>query len=650
MKIYPDPNIIVDAIAAEFAKQASANGTQWTLAEPVEIREMPWSTLYFITFNHGDQQEKVVAKIGHYPDQTTPELSWTDPDMVLRGEREYDSMMRIYDHFQQSPEDGLATIQARAYIPEYNIVVMPFVEHETVYDHCMSTRKLLRASELEKNLSYVRRAGCWLRKMHSLPLGDVPQDRTLGPQESVSMMLDEVENLKKLGVDINDFPEWEETLRILKGVKTKNLVWVHDDYHMRNVFVLPNDDILSLDTALNFADSPYVDIGKILSDMKTRRARVMRFGMLPSARAIDRFRQAFLDGYFGGEPIDELRLALYEGRFLIQKWAESLAVIQEKLPSPLAAVVSTVPVNLVFQRMVLDWMESVLAAHAAVQAPTPIRTSTPIRGERSMLGKLISDKRVLALVAFGVLYSIITFLIPFILPEETVARQVREDSLIEYLGALGFFVASMAFLAAFFLEKTGNRLGSIRTPRNLVYLGLAAILLFGAGEEISWGQRIIGFETPDTFEENEQDETSIHNLPLFNTTNAGNLLQFNRLFILFWFTLGVAIPVAALSSKRVRDWLRELGMPVVPLAIGGLFLINYVLSKVYGFVIDDDKLEDPLRWDGRVSEIRESQEGIIFALIGIYILLLVLERREKPEPEAQPANQHHNDAQAETAV
>lgn len=267
-----------------------------------------------------------------------------------------------------------------------------------------------------------------------------------------------------------------------------------------------------------------------------------------------------------------------------------------------------------------------------------------------MIKKLFSDKRVVWLVAVGAVYSLLTFLMPFVLSEKTVARQVREDSLTEYLGALGFFVAGVAFLAAFFIDKSGNKLGPIRTPRNVIYLGLAAILLFGAGEEISWGQRIFGFDTPETFEENEQEEVSVHNLPLFNTTNAGNLLQFNRLFILFWFALGVAIPVAALSNKWCREKLEELGMPIVPIAIGGLFLINYVLSKLYGFTFDDDKLENPLRWDGRLSEIRESQEGVIFGLIGIYILLLVLERREKPSSETQPSTEQLGDVQPKTAA
>jgi hypothetical protein len=652
MQIYPDPQFVADTVASKLSEQASSNRAKWTVVEPIEIREMPWSTLYFITFDRDGIQDKVVAKITHYPDQTTPERSWTDPDLVLRGEREYESMVRVHEHFQQDPEAGLATVEGLAFIPEYNIVVMPFVVFESIYDTCMTTTKLISGKEIDQSLDYVRRAGRWLRKMHGLPIDidNVSPERRLGPQDSVKSILDDVLVLQELGVDPSRFPQWNDTITILQNIQTDKRVWTHDDYHMRNVFVLPNGDVMSLDTALNFADSPYADIGKILADMKTRRARVMRFGLLPSDRTVDRFQQAFLDGYFDGDAPDPMLLALYEGQFIMEKWAESLSVIQEKLPPPLSTIASKVPVNYVFSRMIHRWMDAVAAAQAAVESPQNLPNPDPKRGEQSMINKLFSDKRVMLLVAFGAVYSILTFLMPFVLSEKTVGRQIREDSLIEYLGALGFFVAGVAFLAAFFLERTGNRLGPIRTPRNLVYLGLAAILLFGAGEEISWGQRILGYGTPDTFEENEQEEVSIHNLPLFDTSNAGNLLQFNRLFILFWFTIGIFIPLAAISSKSIRLKLRELGIPVVSLTIGGLFLINYVLSKMYGFVFDGDKLEDPQRWDGRLSEIRESQEGVIFALVGIYILLLVLERREESSPTTTSAPERFSDAQPESAA
>ena len=54
-------------------------------------------------------------------------------------------------------------------------------------------------------------------------------------------------------------------------------------------------------------------------------------------------------------------------------------------------------------------------------------------------------------------------------------------------------------------------------------------------EEISWGQRIFGWETPQTFEGNVQDETNLHNF--FNEY----YLLFYRLLVLFPIVLVISI-------------------------------------------------------------------------------------------------------------
>ena len=47
----------------------------------------------------------------------------------------------------------------------------------------------------------------------------------------------------------------------------------------------------------------------------------------------------------------------------------------------------------------------------------------------------------------------------------------------------------------------------------ILYLAFAAVVMLAALEEISWGQRIFGIETPDTLMEiNTQQEISLHNL------------------------------------------------------------------------------------------------------------------------------------------
>jgi hypothetical protein len=87
-----------------------------------------------------------------------------------------------------------------------------------------------------------------------------------------------------------------------------------------------------------------------------------------------------------------------------------------------------------------------------------------------------------------------------------------EDRLFENAQFLFFFLSSaVAFLTALFFLRKRSALQAV------LFLGLAVGLFFISGEEISWGQRIIGFETPYYFEQyNLQKESTFHNIGTFH--------------------------------------------------------------------------------------------------------------------------------------
>jgi hypothetical protein len=84
----------------------------------------------------------------------------------------------------------------------------------------------------------------------------------------------------------------------------------------------------------------------------------------------------------------------------------------------------------------------------------------------------------------------------------------REDGPIEW--------AQFAFFAVggFGAALVSHRLAKQGLARWAVLYGLAAFgLLVVAGEEISWGQRVLGFDTPHELAEiNSQGESTIHNV------------------------------------------------------------------------------------------------------------------------------------------
>jgi uncharacterized membrane protein len=97
----------------------------------------------------------------------------------------------------------------------------------------------------------------------------------------------------------------------------------------------------------------------------------------------------------------------------------------------------------------------------------------------------------------------------------------NEDSVLEWPQFFGFAVAAVfACLCAWLLFRTGRRVVAV------AYLAFAVGCFFIAGEEIAWGQRILGFGTPERLEEiNEQKEVTVHNIDVVQQfTNATYLL------------------------------------------------------------------------------------------------------------------------------
>ncbi len=153
----------------------------------------------------------------------------------------------------------------------------------------------------------------------------------------------------------------------------------------------------------------------------------------------------------------------------------------------------------------------------------------------------------------------------------TVLWLIREDGLYESLGALASFAAGVTFL--YLALPRDPRDAASKTSRRWWYalLGLGLVAMFV--EEISWGQRVFGFATPDWLEgENRQREFNLHNLFLFNPRYDFNWLK------LAW-TVGATVylgifAVAAAASSRFRGALNRLRLPVASWPIGVLMLAS----------------------------------------------------------------------------
>lgn len=225
---------------------------------------------------------------------------------------------------------------------------------------------------------------------------------------------------------------------------------------------------------------------------------------------------------------------------------------------------------------------------------------------------LLTGLSIAALIFFS--YGIL-----FVLDVETSLVWGLEDGPVEWTGAIALAVAGVVFARI-------ATLGSQRM-RSRIWLGmLAALLLFGAGEEISWGQRVFGFETPEVIEDvNVQAETNIHNLVLFDgrdkegvkKTGIARWLTASRLFSLFWLGFCLLVPAAYHFSDRLRNLLETLGIPIVNIGLGIFFPVFYLSAEL----LLAEATRRGVHWP--LMETKETLYSVLFAIIAIELLLKV---------------------------
>lgn len=110
-----------------------------------------------------------------------------------------------------------------------------------------------------------------------------------------------------------------------------------------------------------------------------------------------------------------------------------------------------------------------------------------------------------------------------------------EDGLFESLTPILMVVSIILLALSLPILWRDSELSKYRVVLSAVYIFLILIFFLNAMEEISWGQRIFGWETPQIFEGNVQDETNLHNF--FNEY----YLLFYRLLVLFPIVLVISI-------------------------------------------------------------------------------------------------------------
>lgn len=199
--------------------------------------------------------------------------------------------------------------------------------------------------------------------------------------------------------------------------------------------------------------------------------------------------------------------------------------------------------------------------------------------------KITIEKSLFAFVAFHVLLGV---LISVINERYFGASYTTEDGIIEWLSVDALILSA---------GLTISRIFRIRLSKGWPFLiGLllfAFLFLFGAGEEISWGQRIFSIESSDFFKaHNSQGEMNIHNLVIEG--RKINKIIFGTFLGICVATYFLVFPILYRKYETVKKLINKWAIPIAQTR----HIIAYLLLFAICLIIPSSKRGEILEFGG----------------------------------------------------
>lgn len=150
----------------------------------------------------------------------------------------------------------------------------------------------------------------------------------------------------------------------------------------------------------------------------------------------------------------------------------------------------------------------------------------------------------------------------------------REDGPFEYVTALAFFACSLIAIRFLLKLKKMTPNGWKRT----LLIGLFAVIAIGnfvvAGEEISWGQRLLGLETPESWAQvNTQGEITLHNHEKILQYVYQTYFLISAYCAFAWLVVKAVSLVTKTKSWKTSPWLK--------LLVPSWYLLPYFLPTLF---------------------------------------------------------------------
>jgi len=213
--------------------------------------------------------------------------------------------------------------------------------------------------------------------------------------------------------------------------------------------------------------------------------------------------------------------------------------------------------------------------------------------------------------------ELITFLSLFCFTLSSIFFDLRfltnEDGIVEYL-SVAFWMIGIIFSVRILLKS--------KSKKKIVPFVILIVCFIFLGEEISWGQRIFGFETPQLIAAaNRQSEFNFHNLYAFsggstwrNFFKTGEfdiyqIIDAQNLFRIGFIVLFILFPILY-NAKRGEYYLSMVGYYKPEIYFSILVGVYFAFSFLIRIGINNSNLHS-------IQEIREMAYAL---LLGMYLV------------------------------
>ena len=303
-------------------------GTDAKLVGPPKFQQRAWS--YFVRYVvqvSVDETKAILVKIKHTEKMSLSEALASDK-MKQEARDEYETLVKIRVVFSRGKYSYLfLAIRPLALYEDLNAVVMEEADIRTLKSCFQAPEMLLEGERRETFEEYLELTGRWLHVFHD-QIGKTGEG-LLFPEALYQIAQTNLKSIQA-GITNRDLTSISDLISRLYercGNVKVPYHFVHEDFHLANVFVSSDGRICSFDPH-NRPGSLYLDLAKFMTDLETNWLQVATNGLFVPPARLKSFNEALLRGYFGVRYVDHLALNLFRLLTLIQKWEENEARLE----------------------------------------------------------------------------------------------------------------------------------------------------------------------------------------------------------------------------------------------------------------------------------------------------------------------------------